>query len=273
MNDVLVAVGSLSGSPGVTSMAAGLAALWPRAGALMVEADPAGGDLAARFGLHREPGLAGLAAAIRHGHQSGGLAVYVQRLYVGADVVLGPVGAQAAATVAALAAGHGPGVLVAAGQTRPVILDVGRLQGGSPALPLVAAAQVLLVAVRPWLDALDTLDAWRSYLSRLTWRGDVRLVVIGNGQFRGGAVGRNLGMPVLGQLPSDRRGAGVLAGRLTAGRGWSRLPLPRALRALATDLDEDPTLVWPAMAPPAIASAGGAGQLDRLPASRRGEGS
>jgi hypothetical protein len=252
----------------VTSVAAGLAALWPRPGAVVVEADPAGGDLAARFGLYQEPSLAGVAAAIRHGQHDGGLSRFVQRLPLGAQLVVGPVGAQAAATVAALATGRGPEVLVAAGQRGPVIVDVGRLQGGSPALPLVRAAQTLLLVARPWLDALDTLDAWRPHLLRLARRGDVRLVLVGAGQFRGGAVGRDIGMRVAGQLPTDRRGAGVLAGRLTASRGWSRLPLPRALRALAVDLDEDPTLTWPPP-PLAIASTPGA-QPGDLPATRWG---
>lgn len=244
MSGVLIAVGSVSGSPGATTVAIGLAALWPRPGALVVEADPAGGDVAARFGLCREPGLAGLTAAIRH-DQPGELSRFVQQLYLGAEVVLGPVGVQAAATVATLSAGYGPEVLMTAGRTRPVIVDVGRLQGGSPALPLVSVAQVLLVVVRPWLDALDTLDAWRPYLLRLTSRSDVRLVLVGAGQFRGGVVGREIGMPVLGQLPTDRQGAGVLTGRLTAGWGWSRLKLARALRALAVQLDKDPALTWP----------------------------
>ena len=44
---MLVATGSVKGSPGVTSTALALAAVWPRP-AVLLEADPAGGDLAYR---------------------------------------------------------------------------------------------------------------------------------------------------------------------------------------------------------------------------------
>ncbi len=52
MSSVLVAVASVKGSPGVTTLCVALAACWPDpAGAIVVEADPAGGDVAMRFGL------------------------------------------------------------------------------------------------------------------------------------------------------------------------------------------------------------------------------
>ncbi len=55
---MLIAVCSLKGSPGVTTWALALAACWPRpASAVLVECDPSGGSLAARFGLAPAPGL------------------------------------------------------------------------------------------------------------------------------------------------------------------------------------------------------------------------
>ncbi len=47
----LVVVASVSGAPGVSCTALGLTALWPGHPALLVEADPSGGVLAARFHL------------------------------------------------------------------------------------------------------------------------------------------------------------------------------------------------------------------------------
>ena len=40
-----------------------------------------------------------------------------------------------------------------------------------------------------------------------------------------------------GELPDDAKGAGVLSGRLV-GRGWQRLRLPRAARAIAWRLHD-----------------------------------
>jgi len=54
----LVAMCSLKGSPGVTTAALGLAAGWPSAEQpVVVECDPAGGDLLGRFRLETAPGL------------------------------------------------------------------------------------------------------------------------------------------------------------------------------------------------------------------------
>ena len=58
---MLVAMVSVKGAPGVTTLAVGLATRWPRGEAVVVEADPAGGDLSARFGLAHDPGLAAMA--------------------------------------------------------------------------------------------------------------------------------------------------------------------------------------------------------------------
>jgi MinD-like ATPase involved in chromosome partitioning or flagellar assembly len=61
---MLLAVCSLKGSPGVTTLATALGARWPAGETpILVEADPAGGDLMARFRLNDAPGLVTLAVA------------------------------------------------------------------------------------------------------------------------------------------------------------------------------------------------------------------
>ena len=68
----LVALASAKGSPGVTTAATVLAALWPRS-VLLAECDPAGSDLVVRMtapgggALTAERGLVSLAAAGRKG--------------------------------------------------------------------------------------------------------------------------------------------------------------------------------------------------------------
>ena len=66
----LVAVASVKGAPGVTTTALALAAAWPAAvdggvRPVVVEADAAGGDVAARLGLPHAPGLLDVAVAAR----------------------------------------------------------------------------------------------------------------------------------------------------------------------------------------------------------------
>ena len=135
---MLVAIGAVKGF-GVTTLAVALAARWPKANAVVVEADPAGGDLAFRFGHHREPGLAELAADARRGGSGVDLAAYAQRLTAGRGrgVRVGGAGdAQAVSAVAALVDGGGLDVLRAAARERLVVVDVGRLDWRSPALPI-----------------------------------------------------------------------------------------------------------------------------------------
>lgn len=65
----VVALCSAKHSPGSTTLALALACAATEVDEplpLVVEADPAGGDLAAHLGLPVSPGLVGLAAAFRH---------------------------------------------------------------------------------------------------------------------------------------------------------------------------------------------------------------
>ena len=66
----LVALVSAKGSPGVTTTALALAGTWPEnRRVLLAELDPAGGDLAPRFGLHADPGVVQLGSAFRRKRQ------------------------------------------------------------------------------------------------------------------------------------------------------------------------------------------------------------
>src|SRR5439155_13189035 len=64
----VTAFGSVKGAPGVTTAVCALAAGWPADHEVMiVELDPAGGDIAGRFELSPTRGLISLAASGRHG--------------------------------------------------------------------------------------------------------------------------------------------------------------------------------------------------------------
>lgn len=102
----VIVVGSVSGAPGVSSAALGLAALWPGNPGLLVEADPSGGVLAARFRLPHGPGTNDLAAAARHGGVVGDPAPFSQQLPLWFRVIAGPGDAQQAASAVAVLAAH-----------------------------------------------------------------------------------------------------------------------------------------------------------------------
>src|SRR5271155_3710750 len=92
----LVALASVR-SCGVTTFATGLAMVWPgERQRLLVEADPAGGILAAAAGLKPEPGLVSLAAAARRHDEPGVAFEHCQALPGGIPVRARPPGPERA---------------------------------------------------------------------------------------------------------------------------------------------------------------------------------
>jgi hypothetical protein len=222
---MLVAVASVKSSPGSTTFAAALAAVWPDEPALLIEADPAGGDLGGRHGVPDDPGLASLATACRSGSVS--LASHTARLGFGVDVVVAAAGrAQASAAIALLA--DTDAVLWA--KERPTVLDVGRLEPGSPAEPLLDRADVVLVVTRG-----DILSLKRVYDADLSTE-PARMVIVGPLVDSSDEIAATVGLPVAVEVPWDRRAAEVIGGLRTARRGWTRVGLPAAARRLATAL-------------------------------------
>jgi hypothetical protein len=216
-----------------------------------VEADPAGGDLAFRFGHRREPGLSDLATDTRSGTQEPELTAYAQRLVLGCDVVFAPAdqiqrdtrelqaGKETGEAVQAvrMVARNGLGVLHRAAADRLVVVDVGRLGWSSPAWPIVSAVDVLLVVSRPGLDAVDAVQVRRDRLLAMPGVGaSVRLVLAGQPAYPAREIADTAGLALAGVLPDDRRGAAVLAGRNRAGWGWTRLELLRAARSIGLHL-------------------------------------
>ncbi|MDA8062446.1 MAG: hypothetical protein M0T80_08475, partial [Actinomycetota bacterium] len=75
-------------SSGVTTLVLALGATWPAdRKALVVEADPAGGTLAALAGWPAEPGLVSLAAAARRGAEPSLVFEHCQHLPDGASLL------------------------------------------------------------------------------------------------------------------------------------------------------------------------------------------
>jgi MinD-like ATPase involved in chromosome partitioning or flagellar assembly len=239
----MVALASAKGSPGVTTFALGLAARWPAPDAVLVEADPAGGDLVTRFGLYHKPGLSTMALAARDATANLEPESWVQRLPCEVPAVLAAPGSAAAASLATLGE-RGARMLRLLAEHHPaVVVDAGRWHPDSPADPLLITADVVLLVVRPVPDEIRQADVRIGALRELA--SDVRLVLVGErGMWPPGEIAQALAAPVAQVVPFDRHGAGVLSGRLVPRRGWSRtgltswirLPLPMACHSLARAL-------------------------------------
>lgn len=226
---MLVVCASTSGSPGVSTVSVGLAAGSPQPGTLLLEMDPSGGVLAARFALAQQPGLASLAAAARHG-VTGVFDQHAQRLPVGVDVVVAPGSAEVAAGSVSVLARHANTVLRDLAPT--VVVDAGRLYPASPATDILAAADAVVLVATPTTEYLDHLDARLTSLRNAVKSDRIGLALVGKGLYPAAEIAARLAVSVWAELPHDPRGAGVLAGRLT-GRTWRRTALVRALRDLA----------------------------------------
>lgn len=157
---MLVAICSAKGAPGVSSTALTLAASWPRP-VILLEADPAGGDLAYRCRaasggpVFATPNLVTLAAAVRGGVPSRRvLAEHAQVLGCGVHLVQG---------VTAPAQVRGLGRLwtaLAEASTASdvdVIADLGRLDRAGGPLPLAEAADCVLPVAATSLESVMRL--------------------------------------------------------------------------------------------------------------------
>ena len=231
---MLIGLCSVKGSPGATTAALAMAARWPAGEAIVLEADPSGGDLSARFGLPTSPGLVSLAAAARRQTAAEVVAEHCQRLPGGLPVVVGPVSAeQARAALSALGSRGQPTLQAAAGSPDcAVLVDAGRLDSSSPALPLVRGADALVVLARPRADELSHLATLLTPVA--TWARTPGLVLVGEGCSNREAEGE-LGVPVMARLPHDRSGASMLCGH-PRGRRPDRSALGQACARLARTL-------------------------------------
>lgn len=241
---MLVAVASAKGSPGVTTSAWVLASVWP-SDVVLVDADAAGGDLSLlgrtpeRGALDPDRGLLSLAADARRGLAEGALDDHLQRVTGGLEVLCGVSGPDQMT-------GIGPVWPTLAGALagmadRDTIVDCGRLVPGSPVTPVVAAADALVMVVRPRLEAFAHLRErlrWLAHLQQTTGRGPaVGVVVVTDSRDQRSArdlaqllAHDGLDARVLGRVAEDQKAADVVAGRLE--RGIDRSLLVRSVREL-----------------------------------------
>lgn len=219
---------SAAGAPGVTTTSLGMALTWPRR-VVLVEADPAGSTIAPgylRGGTDHSRGLLNLALSDSRDASLADL-IYHQCLSLdqSADgplllmgladpaqaTALAPMWDQLARTFASL---DGAGV--------DVIVDAGRLTQGSYALPVLTAADAVLLFLEGTTTSAvrshPAATALASTLSRVGADDVLHLVVVGTSDHSQGEISRYYGIGQGFQLPNDPRAADLLSSGRAAGK-------------------------------------------------------
>lgn len=161
---MVVALCGDKGAPGVTTSALALASAWPGP-AVVVEANPSGGDLAIRLHpkgsvLPETPTVLSVVTASRSTRVEDPVATHAHVLNSTTTVVPGAVFAEQIANI-----GDWSPLVDALGRTQArVFADLGHLHASSPVLGLAAQADVVVVVSRPDMPSVIRL---RERLSRL----------------------------------------------------------------------------------------------------------
>ena len=229
----IVPLVAAKGSVGVTTAALTLAAVWPdgRGAPVVVECDPGGGDVAARFGLEVIPGVVSLAAELERfgpagpGDQVGG---HTQELPGGLRVLVAPTSPEEMRLPLERLAEDLPRLAQAKAD---FMVDCGRLEASAmrqhtAVLRLIQRCGLVVVVVRPELAALQHLNVWLPTLRSL----DVEVLALlsGRGPYSPEEIAQTMDLRVIGTLPHDPAAAGVVGG--ASGSRPDRSALFRAAR-------------------------------------------
>jgi hypothetical protein len=223
----LIAVAADKGSPGVTTTALTLAAVWPRR-AILAELDPFGGDVALRLRgprgvpLSPEVNLISLAVAVRRGLQPNQLFEHVQRLDGGLEVVVGLAAPEQASGMGGL--WEPTAALLDRVPGLDVVADCGRLHPDSPAMDVLGHCAAVVLVTRPSIDSVAHLRSRAAAVAgTLAQHGGalapILVVVVTSPRDEKSAheiqlVLRQAQLPaqVVGRIAYDPRGAGLLSG-------------------------------------------------------------
>lgn len=226
-----LAVVSAKHSPGATTTAAALATAATDDGpVLLVEADPAGGDLAARHRLSLDPSLVSLAAAGRHRVDlDASVDGHCQPLPAGPTVLLAP--ASPSQTTAALRSlgPHLVDALMRRGGT--VVVDGGRWPADGAATPLIEAADAILLVARPSLEGIEHVRARLETVADPTVRRRIAVVLVGDRPYPPDEVAAVVPVEVAGVIAVDGRGVRALENGAT-GAALRRSALIRSARTV-----------------------------------------
>lgn len=243
-----VAFFSAKGAPGTTTTAMLVASLWPRP-ALLVDADPAGGDIALRLPspdgrpLDQSTGMLSLLPLARRNITAEQVLAHAQRILGGGEVIAGLAAPEQAAAAGPVWSGLADVITHIA--THDVVIDVGRLTSGAAVLPLVQRADIAVLVTRDSVSGVFAARArLRSLVPALTdaHGAGPQLAMVVHGQTDRGAesaasVIRDEFPHVryLGRLPSDDAGVRMFDGEHVSRP--ERTMIVRAGREIVRELD------------------------------------
>lgn len=233
----IIAVGSMHGSPGATTLAMGLGAAWPGQpgrSRLVVEADPDGGMLAGLVPeLRADRTLADAAVSVRRGFVRDEVLACARPVWGGLPVLVAPPSAEQVGS-SLTAAGERLAAGLAGLSDVDAIVDVGRLTSRSAALPFAQRAVATLLVCRPAFADIALLTTRVRELRAVgvsPW-----LVTVGSRPYAPEEIAETAGCALLAALPSDPASAGQLVGASGSGRRLGRSLLWRSLVELASRL-------------------------------------
>lgn len=234
---MLVVVGAGKASPGATAGAIAMALSWPRE-VLLVDADPAGGDVVAGLLPGRASADAGLLTWSSQTRRESAMEAvtaipaHVLALPEAPHVWVMP-GVQSAVQATAVVAGWARIAhaleRVSATTGRDVIVDAGRF-GEASCWPVAAAADRVLVVARGTARSVTATVSGVELLTRKVGDADLAtLLVVERGPYSPAQVSSATGCPLLGCLSFDASAAAVLTDGASDGLG--RLRRSRLMRS------------------------------------------
>ncbi|MDA8280628.1 MAG: hypothetical protein M0Z63_09465 [Actinomycetota bacterium] len=225
----VVALCSVKGSPGVTTLACLLGAVWPVGTPVVVaECDPAGGDVAARFGLQGRTGMASFALAARRAGEPLEVEPHLQYLPGGLEILVGARPMEAARAVDA----ETGGVDALLRLERDVIVDCGRIApDASGQRLLLARADAVVIVARSDVSSLGHVETAAARL-RQERSGALALALVTGLRHAPRSAGRGLPLDLAVTIPDDRAAAAIVRGEAGSRRRLARSPLVEASERL-----------------------------------------
>jgi hypothetical protein len=228
------ALASAGGSPGVTTAALALTLGWPSQ-VILAECDPSGGDVLAGLlsgHLPASSGLLPLALEAGAGAEVPADALWRQLVELDEEhsrLLLAGISdpRQCTALQSSL-----PWIAEALqGLRADVLCDCGRLDAVAAVRPVLSAASLAVLVLRPTLRQVSRAVPRVEMLTSVAGPDRVVALLVGEGSASAREIARSLGVPVAGQLPDDAKTAAVLSDGLGSRRGLDSRPLLRAATA------------------------------------------
>lgn len=235
---MIVAMGSVRGAPGVSVWSMLLAAAWPDDSHLervVLEADLDGGVAGARYGVGVDPGTHVLVADLRHaGDPSTALHTAGRCVGDGAWLVPGPESSEAARRLwSADRAATTVASSLSIDDGRAWLCDVGRATVGSPVMPFISEAGLMLLFSRDEPADLVQVPPRVAALQGATT--EVAVVIVGSPAYDRGELSRFFGCRRVWVVPAADDVV-ELSRQAWTNRRVRRSPIWRAAVSLADDV-------------------------------------